>query len=65
MLASAKLMGFIPTKDYDAARAFYEGKLQFEFVGLDQFALVARVGGHMIRIVELPDYTPLQATILG
>lgn len=65
MLASAKLVGFIPTKDYDAARAFYEGKLQFEFVSLDQFALVMRVGGHMIRIVKLPNYTPLQATILG
>jgi catechol 2,3-dioxygenase-like lactoylglutathione lyase family enzyme len=65
MLGSGKLAGFIPTKDYDAARAFYEGKLQFEFVSLDQFALVMRVGGHMVRIVKLPSYTPLQATILG
>lgn len=65
MLASAKLVGFIPTKDYAAARAFYEGKLEFQFVSLDQFALVMRVGGHMIRIVKLPNYTPLQATILG
>ncbi|MGB2590053.1 MAG: VOC family protein [Candidatus Acidiferrum sp.] len=65
MFDSAKLMGFIPTKDYDAARAFYEDKLQFEFVSLDQFALVMRVGGHMIRIVKLPNFTPLQATILG
>ena len=65
MLASGKLAGFIPTKDYDKARAFYEGKLAFEFVSLDQFALVMSVGGHMIRIVKLPDYTPLQATILG
>ena len=65
MLASAKLVGFIPTKDYDAARAFYEGKLEFQFVSLDQFALVMRVGGHMIRIVKMPNFTPLQATILG
>jgi catechol 2,3-dioxygenase-like lactoylglutathione lyase family enzyme len=65
MLGSAKLMGFIPTKDYDAARTFYEGKLQFEFVSLDQFALVVQVGGHMIRIVKMPNYTPLQGTILG
>ena len=65
MLASSKLVGFIPTKDYDAARAFYESKLQFEFVSLDQFALVMRVGGHSIRIVKLSNYTPLQATILG
>ena len=65
MLASAKLIGFIPTKDYDKARAFYEGKLGFEFVSLDQYALVMRVGGHMIRIVKVPNFTPQQATILG
>lgn len=65
MLSTGKLVGFIPTKDYDKARAFYEGKLGFEFVSLDQYALVMRVGGHMIRIVKLANYTPHQATILG
>lgn len=65
MLASSKLVGFIPTKDYDAARAFYEGKLQFQFVSHDQFALVVRAGPHAIRIVKLPDFTPMRATILG
>jgi catechol 2,3-dioxygenase-like lactoylglutathione lyase family enzyme len=65
MLASAKLVGFVPTKDYGQARAFYEGKLEFEFVSLDQYALVMRVGGHMIRIAKMPNFTPLQGTILG
>jgi catechol 2,3-dioxygenase-like lactoylglutathione lyase family enzyme len=65
MLASGKMVGFIPTRDYDQARAFYEGKLEFEFVSLDQFALVMRVGGHMIRIVKIPNFVPLQGTILG
>jgi catechol 2,3-dioxygenase-like lactoylglutathione lyase family enzyme len=65
MLASAKLVGFIPTKDYDKARAFYEGKLGFKFVSLDQFALVMSVGGHRIRIAKVPNFTPLQGTILG
>ena len=65
MLSSARLVGFIPTKDYDAARAFYEGKLQCQFVSHDQYALVLRVGPHLLRIVKLPNYTPLQATILG
>lgn len=65
MLASAKLGGFVPTKDYDQARAFYEGKLGFEFVSLDQYALVMRVGGHLIRIAKVPNFTPLQGTILG
>ena len=65
MLDSAKMVGFIPTTDYDKARAFYEGKLGFQFVSLDQYALVVSVGGHRIRIAKVPDFTPLQGTILG
>ena len=65
MLASGKLTGFVPTADYDKARAFYEGKLGFEFVSLDQFALVVSVGGHKIRIAKVPNFAPLPATILG
>ena len=65
MLAAGKLMGFVPTKDYEQARAFYEGKLGCEFMSLDQFALVVHIGGHMIRIVKMPNYTPHHATILG
>jgi catechol 2,3-dioxygenase-like lactoylglutathione lyase family enzyme len=65
MLASGKMVGFIPTKDYDKARAFYESKLAFEFVSLDQYALVMSVGGHRIRIAKVPNFTPLQGTILG
>ena len=65
MLASGKLTGFVPTADYDKARAFYEGKLGFEFVSLDQFALVVSVGGHNIRIAKVPNLAPLPATILG
>ena len=65
MLETAKMMGFVPTTDYDRARAFYEGNLGFEFVSLDQWGLVMKVGGHMVRIPKTPNHTPLQATILG
>lgn len=65
MLDSAKMVGFIPTTNYDQARAFYEGKLGFQFVSLDQYALVVSVGGHRIRIAKVPNFTPLQGTILG
>ncbi len=65
MLASAKLTGFIPSKDYDKARAFYVDKLGFEFVSLDQFALVLSLGGHKFRVSKVPNFTPLQGTILG
>lgn len=65
MLSSSKIVGFVPTKDYTKARAFYEQKLGFVFVSLDQFALVVRAGAHQIRIAKMPDFTPLQGTILG
>ena len=65
MLDSGKMVGFVPTRDYEKARAFYEGQLGFEFVSLDQYALVMRVGGHTIRIAKLGDVTPLQTTMLG
>jgi catechol 2,3-dioxygenase-like lactoylglutathione lyase family enzyme len=65
MLASGKIVGFVPTKNYDKARAFYEGQLGFEFVSLDQFALVVSAGGHKIRIAKVPNFTPLGGTILG
>jgi predicted enzyme related to lactoylglutathione lyase len=65
MLTLGKLVGFVPTKDYGKARAFYEGILGLEFVSLDQFALVVKSGGNKIRIAKVANFTPLQATILG
>ena len=65
MLADAKMVGFLLTKDYENARAFYESKLGFDFVSLDQFALVMRAGENMIRIVKMPDFVPLRSTVLG
>ena len=65
MLSSAKMMGFVLTKDYDKARAFYEGKLGLQFVSHDQFALALRAGQNMMRISKIPNFTPLQSTVLG
>jgi catechol 2,3-dioxygenase-like lactoylglutathione lyase family enzyme len=65
MLAAGKMVGFVMTKDYEKARAFYEGKLGFVFVSLDQFALVVRAGEHTIRIAKVPNFTPLPGTVLG
>jgi len=65
MLGGAKLAGFVLTKDYEKARAFYEGKLGLEFVSLDQFALAMRAGENTIRISKVPNFTPLQSTVLG
>ena len=65
MLTAGKMTGFLLTKDYDKARAFFESKLGFTFVSLDQFALVMRAGENQLRIVRMPDFTPLQSTVLG
>jgi catechol 2,3-dioxygenase-like lactoylglutathione lyase family enzyme len=65
MLDSGKMIGFVATTDYDRTRAFYVDKLGFEFVSLDQFALVLRVGGHMVRIAKVPKFTAQQFTVLG
>jgi catechol 2,3-dioxygenase-like lactoylglutathione lyase family enzyme len=52
MLTAGKMVGFVLTKDYDAARAFYEGKLGFAFVALTPFALIMRAGENLVRIVK-------------
>jgi catechol 2,3-dioxygenase-like lactoylglutathione lyase family enzyme len=65
MLTSGKLVGFITTTDYEKARTFYEGKLGFDFISLDQFALVVRAGEHKIRIAKAANFVPLQGTVLG
>ena len=65
MLAASKVIGFVPTKDAQKARAFYEGKLGFRFVSDDQFALVLRAGETMIRIAKAQDFTPAPYTVLG
>jgi hypothetical protein len=65
MLASSKVIGFVPTKDAQRARAFYEGKLEFRFVSDDQFALVLRAGETMIRIAKAQDFTPAPYAVLG
>jgi len=65
MIASSPIIGFIPTRDADRSRAFYEGTLGLAFVADDGFALVLRSGGNMIRIARAGDFTPAPFTILG
>ena len=65
MLAASKIIGFVPTRDAMKAREFYEGKLGFQFVSDDPFALVMRAGETMIRIAKATDFTPAPYTVLG
>jgi catechol 2,3-dioxygenase-like lactoylglutathione lyase family enzyme len=65
MLATSKIVAFVPTKDAARARAFYESTLGLRFVEDDNFALVMDSNGTMIRIARVPDYTPFAFTLLG
>jgi len=65
MLAASKLIGFVPTRDSKRSREFYEGKLGFQFVSDDQFALVMQAGDSMIRIAKADNFTPAQYTVMG
>lgn len=65
MLDSGKMLGFVGTTDYEQARAFYEGKLGWKILSTDSFAMAAAVGGHMVRIVKIPNFAPNKYTVLG
>jgi catechol 2,3-dioxygenase-like lactoylglutathione lyase family enzyme len=65
MLTAGKLVGFLTTTDYQKARDFYEGKLGFDFVSLDAFALAMRAGKNMLRIGKAETFQPAQSTVLG
>ena len=64
MLGAMNIVAFVPTKDTERARAFYEGVLGLRFVNDDGFALVFDANGIMVRVVRT-QFTPAQFTILG
>jgi catechol 2,3-dioxygenase-like lactoylglutathione lyase family enzyme len=64
MLGSIDIVAFVPTKDPEKARAFYEGVLGLRFVKDDGFALVLDANGIMVRVAKA-QFTPAPFTILG
>lgn len=65
MLGSTNIIAFVPIKDSQKSRAFYEGILGLRFVKDDGFALVLDANGIMVRAVKMKDFTPAQFTVLG
>jgi len=65
MLGSKKIIAFVPTRDAERARAFYEGVLGLRFVNDDGFALVLDADGTMVRVAKAPEFKPAPFTILG
>jgi catechol 2,3-dioxygenase-like lactoylglutathione lyase family enzyme len=64
-LSSAKLCGFVATRDRDKARAFYRDVLGLKLVGDDQFALVFDANGTMLRVTPVRDFVAASYTVLG
>jgi catechol 2,3-dioxygenase-like lactoylglutathione lyase family enzyme len=64
MLGSIDIVAFVPTTDFEKARAFYEGVLGLRFVKDDGFALVLDANGIMVRVAKA-QFTPAPFTILG
>ncbi len=65
MIFAGNVIGFIPTRNAEQARSFYEGVLGMQFRSDDSFALVFDAGGTMIRVVRVGQFTPAPFTILG
>ncbi len=65
MLGSCKIVAFIPTRNRDAAKAFYKDVLGLRSVSEDQFALVFDANGIMLRVTPVPEFKPHPFTILG
>ena len=65
-LAALETVAFLPTTDFAAARAFYEGTLGLTFVKDDGFAQVYSLGPHrqMLRIARA-EFTPQPFTVFG
>lgn len=65
MLASTKIVAFIPTTDYEKAKGFYANVLGLPLISEDPFAIVFDANGTMLRVVKVGKFTPQQFTVLG
>jgi catechol 2,3-dioxygenase-like lactoylglutathione lyase family enzyme len=65
MLNSSNIVAFVPTKNAEQARTFYEGVLGLRFVKDDGFAIVFDANGIMIRVAKMKEFTPAPFTVLG
>jgi predicted enzyme related to lactoylglutathione lyase len=65
LLPTAQVVAFVPTKDFERARTFYETTLGLALLGSDEFALQFEVGATRIRIAKVESFEPAPFTILG
>jgi catechol 2,3-dioxygenase-like lactoylglutathione lyase family enzyme len=55
MLNTKDVIAFVPTRDAEKSKAFYEDELGLRFVSDDKFAMVFDANGTMLRIARVPN----------
>ena len=65
LLDDAAMVGFVPTKDAEKARAFYEGILGFTVASDNQWVMSFQSGEQRIMLQKGAKEAPLQRTIVG
>src|SRR5437868_15269267 len=65
MLSTKDVIAFVPTRNAEKAKTFYESTLGLRFISDDKFAMVFDANGTMIRIARVSKYEPAPFTILG
>jgi catechol 2,3-dioxygenase-like lactoylglutathione lyase family enzyme len=65
MLGGSPFIAFIPVRDVDAARTFYERVLGLEVLEATPFALVLDAGGTKLRVTPVPDLIVQPFAIAG
>ena len=68
MLSHADLVAFVPTRNPQNSRRFYEKTLGLEFVSEDPFAIVFNANGVTLRVTNVstvPEFKPAPFAILG
>jgi catechol 2,3-dioxygenase-like lactoylglutathione lyase family enzyme len=65
MLSGSAVVGFIPTRDFARAKAFYGDVLGLRLEAEDGFALAFDSEGTTIRVVKVGDFAPFPFTLLG
>ena len=65
MLNTSKLVAFVPIRDSDRSRPFYEEVLGLRFITENPFALLMDSNGVRVRLAKTPKFTPPGFTVLG
>jgi catechol 2,3-dioxygenase-like lactoylglutathione lyase family enzyme len=63
LLGKMNIVAFVPTRDSEKARSFYEGVLGLRFVKDDGFAMVLDANGIMVRVAKVAEFKPEPFTI--